>query len=59
MTLGAENIQFHLAEGERKTVRLPMRGGADEQLHIRANTDRLEHEFPEELGIFVETIAPV
>jgi hypothetical protein len=59
MTLGSERLEFHLAEGERQTISLPMHGLPDQDLVIETNTDRLEHEFPEELGIFVETIRPV
>lgn len=58
MTLGTERLSFSLAEGERRTVSLPMHGLPDQDLHISTNTDRLDHEFPEELGIFVETIRP-
>lgn len=58
MTLGNERLEFHLAEGERRTISLPMHGLPDQDLVIETNTDRLEHEFPEELGIFVETIRP-
>jgi len=59
MTLGDERLEFSLAQGERRTVSLPMHGLPDQDLHISTNTDRLEHEFPEELGIFVEVIRPV
>ena len=59
MTLGAERLEFSLTLGERRTVSIPMHGLPDQELRILTNTDRLEHEFPEELGIFVETIRPV
>jgi hypothetical protein len=59
MTLGDENVAFHLSQGERKTVRLAMTGLPNQDLEIATNTDRLDTEFPDELGIFVETIRPI
>jgi len=59
MTLGPETIQFALAQGERKTVRLPMHRLTDQELKIATNNDRRQHEVDEDLGIFVETIGPV
>jgi|KBSMisStandDraft_5_1062788.scaffolds.fasta_scaffold71218_2 2-polyprenyl-3-methyl-5-hydroxy-6-metoxy-1,4-benzoquinol methylase len=58
MTLGSETIQFALAQGERKTVRLPMRGLPDQDLKITTNNDRRQHEVDEDLGIFVEKLGP-
>ena len=59
MTLGDEALAFHLSQGERRTVCLAMAGLPDQDLTITTNTDRLATEFPDELGIFVETIRPV
>jgi len=59
MTLGDEKIEFNLAQGETRTVSLPMYGQPDQDLHIVCNTDRLDMELDEELGIFVERVTPI
>ena len=59
LSWGEERLTLHFSPGERKTIRLAMSGLPDQDLKITSNTDRLDTEFPDELGIFVETFGPV